>query len=46
MDLMQQLHEDRKVTIVLVTHDANVAARAERTAHLRDGSVADEAESQ
>jgi len=46
MDLMQQLHEDRKVTIVLVTHDANVAARAERTVQLRDGSVADEAESQ
>jgi len=46
MDLMQQLHEDRKVTIVLVTHDANVAARAERTVQLRDGSVADEPESQ
>jgi putative ABC transport system ATP-binding protein len=40
MDLIQQLHEERKVTVVLVTHDANVAARAERTIQLRDGMVA------
>jgi putative ABC transport system ATP-binding protein len=41
MDLIQQLHRDRKVTVVLVTHDPNVAARAERTVQLRDGEVAD-----
>ncbi len=40
MDLIQQLHRDRKVTVVLVTHDPNVAARAERTVHLQDGVVA------
>ena len=40
MDLMQQLHQDRKVTIILVTHDSNVAARAERTIQLSDGQVA------
>jgi ABC-type lipoprotein export system ATPase subunit len=40
MDLIQHLHEERKVTVVLVTHDANVAARAERTIQLRDGTVA------
>jgi putative ABC transport system ATP-binding protein len=39
MDLMQQLHQDRKVTIVLVTHDATIAARAERTIRLSDGQV-------
>ncbi len=39
MDLMQQLHQDRKVTIVLVTHDSNIAARAERTIRLSDGQV-------
>jgi putative ABC transport system ATP-binding protein len=42
MDLIQQLHGERKVTVVLVTHDANVAARAERTVQLRDGTVAGE----
>lgn len=41
MDLIQQLHRDRKVTVVLVTHDPNIAARAERTVQLRDGMVAD-----
>jgi putative ABC transport system ATP-binding protein len=39
MDLVQQLHQDRKVTIVLVTHDATIAARAERTIRLSDGQV-------
>jgi putative ABC transport system ATP-binding protein len=42
MDLIQQLHGERKVTVVLVTHDASVAARAERTVQLRDGAVAGE----
>jgi len=39
MDLVQQLHQDRKVTIVLVTHDSTIAARAERTIRLSDGQV-------
>ena len=41
MDLIQQLHRDRKVTIILVTHNPLIAARAERTIHLRDGQVED-----
>jgi putative ABC transport system ATP-binding protein len=40
MDLLQQLHRERKVTVVLVTHDPKVAARAERTIQLADGVVA------
>jgi putative ABC transport system ATP-binding protein len=40
MDLIQQLHRQRKVTVLLVTHDPNVATRAERTVQLRDGVVA------
>ncbi|NIM07276.1 MAG: ATP-binding cassette domain-containing protein [Armatimonadetes bacterium] len=39
MDLLQALHKERKVTLVMVTHDPNIAARAERTVHLRDGRV-------
>jgi putative ABC transport system ATP-binding protein len=45
IDLLQQLHENDKVTVVLVTHDAAIADRAERTVVLRDGYVVrDEAE--
>ena len=45
IDLVQQLHRDRKVTVVMVTHNAAIADRAERTVELRDGYVAgDEAE--
>jgi putative ABC transport system ATP-binding protein len=43
MDLIQQLHEDRKVTVVVVTHDRTVAARAERTVELQDGRVVTDA---
>ena len=39
MDLIQQLHNERKVTVVLVTHDAGIAARAERIVRLQDGQV-------
>jgi putative ABC transport system ATP-binding protein len=41
IDLIQQLHKERKVTVVMVTHDPNIAARAERTIHLLDGKVDD-----
>jgi len=39
MDLLQQLHEGRKVTVILVTHDPNVAKPAERVVRLSDGQV-------
>ena len=32
---------DRGKTIVLITHDPDVAARADRTAHIRDGRLVD-----
>jgi len=41
MDLIQRLHEERRVTVALVTHDARVAAPAKRVVELRDGRVAD-----
>ncbi|UCC69814.1 MAG: ABC transporter ATP-binding protein [Armatimonadota bacterium] len=41
MDLIQQLHEDRKVTVAVVTHDSTIASRAERVVQLRDGTVVD-----
>jgi ABC-type lipoprotein export system ATPase subunit len=41
MDLIQRLHEEREVTVVLVTHDSGIAARAQRVVQLSDGQVAD-----
>jgi putative ABC transport system ATP-binding protein len=38
--LMANLHRSGR-TIVLITHEADVAARAERTIHIRDGRVWD-----
>ena len=40
VDLIQQLHQSRRLTVVMVTHDANIAARAKRVVHLQDGQVA------
>jgi ABC-type lipoprotein export system ATPase subunit len=42
MDLLGELHEEG-LTLILVTHDPNVAARADRLITVRDGRiVADE----
>ncbi len=38
-DLFDHLHRDRGMTLVLVTHDQNVANRAERIIRMRDGRV-------
>ena len=38
-DLMKQLHDQHKITLVLVTHDAGLAAKAERRIILADGQV-------
>jgi putative ABC transport system ATP-binding protein len=37
--LMRQLVEDRQQTIVMVTHDPQVAALADRIVHVRDGLI-------
>ncbi len=40
MDLLWRLREERGLTIVLVTHDLESAARAQRTIRILDGKVA------
>ena len=37
--MFQQLNEDEGLTIILVTHDANVARFARRVIHIRDGAI-------
>jgi putative ABC transport system ATP-binding protein len=39
LDLIQTLHRDRGLTVVLVTHDAGVADRAGRIIHMLDGRI-------
>lgn len=41
--LLRRACDERGTALVLVTHDARVAARADRVIHFRDGRVADEA---
>jgi putative ABC transport system ATP-binding protein len=38
MSLLHQLHRQGR-TILMVTHDPEIAAHTERTIHLRDGQV-------
>ena len=37
--MFQQLNEEEGITIILVTHDANVAEHAKRTIRIRDGLI-------
>ena len=39
MGLLKELNEERGVTVLVVTHDPEIAAFAERTIRLRDGRV-------
>ncbi|MCB9135182.1 MAG: ABC transporter ATP-binding protein [Anaerolineales bacterium] len=39
MQLLLKLNHDRGTTLVIVTHDPEVAARAQRTIRIRDGQV-------
>lgn len=41
-DLFQRLHAERGMTILLVTHDPNLAARAQRIVHMKDGRIVGE----
>jgi putative ABC transport system ATP-binding protein len=38
-DLFGRLHCERRMTIVLVTHDPGLAARAQRIVHMQDGRI-------
>lgn len=39
LELFDELHRQRGVTLVIITHSDEVAARAEETVHIRDGRI-------
>ena len=41
LHMFRQLNEEDKITIILVTHDANVAQYAGRVIHIHDGMIVD-----
>ncbi len=43
LELFERLHADVGVTVLLVTHDDNVAAHAKQTIHIKDGKIASQA---
>ncbi len=46
MDLLCHLNKDQQTTLVVVTHDSSVAARAGRTLHMLDGRILNSSDSQ
>lgn len=42
LDLVRAFHAERGVTVVMVTHDSDIAGRAERIVRLADGKVVDD----
>jgi putative ABC transport system ATP-binding protein len=39
MDIFQRLNRDRKLTVIVVTHEPDVARYAKRIVHVRDGRI-------
>ncbi len=39
LDLFAELHQQRSMTIIMVTHESDVAERAERLLRMRDGQI-------
>ena len=39
LDLFEKLHTERGITVIVVTHDPNIARRADRVISIRDGQI-------
>ena len=42
MDLVVNLNEEQKMTVLIVTHDSEVAERTRRTLRMRDGLIVED----
>jgi putative ABC transport system ATP-binding protein len=42
ISILLSLHEDQGITLVMVTHDANIARHCQRIIHIRDGEIVGE----
>lgn len=42
LELLLGLHRERRMTLILVTHDPSIAERAQRRIHVRDGQIVPE----
>ena len=40
MEILQRLHEERSISVIVVTHDEEIGALAQRIIRLRDGQIA------
>ena len=45
MQLLTALNRDQGITIIMVTHEPDMAAYAKRTVHFKDGLIERDAES-
>ena len=41
MNLLKQLNEEEKITVIMVTHEEEMAAFASRVIYFRDGHIED-----
>jgi putative ABC transport system ATP-binding protein len=39
INILKALHAERGITLVVVTHDANIASNCQRIIHLKDGEI-------
>jgi putative ABC transport system ATP-binding protein len=42
MNILSSLHQDQKITLVMITHDPNVARYCQRIVHIQDGQITSE----
>ena len=42
IELLRTIHRERRMTVIVVTHDPNVAGAAERTVQMRDGQIVED----
>ena len=42
VELLRKSNRDYKQTIIMITHDSEIASHAQRVIHIRDGQIAEQ----